>query len=553
MENGGTEILDTPSHEGSSIKGNKRIIKGWIFYDWANSVYNLVISTAIFPIFYSNVTERHYLAKMGRDELAEGEKVMVDFFGFELFSNELISYVLSASFLMVSLLSPMLSGIADYTGNKKRFMQFFCYLGALACTSLYWFDPNYIEIGLLSIFLASIGFWNSFVFYNAYLPEIAEPKDHDNISARGFSMGYFGSMILLILCLVMITFAGPQYTTLSFIFVGIWWIGFAQITFSRLPNNVHNRKPEKGYILLGFKELIKVYKVFRQTKRLKRYLRAFFFFNTGVQTVMLMAVYFAKKAIVWDGEDDDSGLIISIILIQLLGAAGAYSMSHLSGRIGNLKTLRIVGQGDPSLTTAALQNLAQQLKSQGIKQIDQLIVSESNFEKPAINPTWEWSDLYHYYDVAVNSLILYENTFQLQIIPQQPGQPGTQHGQLNYHPRKAHRDNQDCAQVQGQRQAPGDSSKSIRKCWPHPCRIFQLPQTSADQEIADVRLPVVCRLPRHMAPRKAYRLACHLLLAQPTPPGNAFDDMPIPVARPKVHLAVDPGRITEQHLFNNAQ
>jgi MFS transporter, UMF1 family len=342
MENGGTEILDAPSHKGGIIKGNKRIIKGWIFYDWANSVYNLVISTAIFPIFYSNVTENHYLTKIGKDKLAEGEKVMVDFFGFELFSNELISYVLSASFLMVSILSPMLSGIADYTGNKKRFMQFFCYLGALACMSLYWFDPDTLELGLLSIFLASIGFWNSFVFYNAYLPEIADPKDHDNISARGFSMGYFGSMILLILCLIMITFAGPQYTTLSFIFVGIWWIGFAQITFSRLPNNVHNRKPEKGYILLGFKELIKVYKVFRQTKRLKRYLRAFFFFNTGVQTVMLMAVYFAKAEIIWPKEGGDSGLIIAILLIQLLGAAGAYLMSYISSKVGNVRTLIMV-------------------------------------------------------------------------------------------------------------------------------------------------------------------------------------------------------------------
>lgn len=326
-------------------KGNKRIVKGWIFYDWANSVYNLVISTAIFPIFYSNVTENSYLIRVGKDKLDEGEKVLVNFFGVDMFSNELISYVLSASFLMVSILSPMLSGIADYTGNKKRFMQFFCYLGALACMSLYWFNPKYIEVGLLSVFFASIGFWNSFVFYNAYLPEIAEPKDHDNISARGYSMGYFGSMILLILCLVMITFAGPQYTTLSFIFVGLWWIGFAQITFSRLPNNVHNRKPEKGFILKGFKELKKVYQVFRQTKRLKRYLRAFFFFNTGVQTVMLMAVYFAKAEINWSEDGGDSGLIIAILLIQLLGAGGAYLMSYISSKIGNLRTLIIVVAG----------------------------------------------------------------------------------------------------------------------------------------------------------------------------------------------------------------
>ncbi|MDG0973821.1 MAG: MFS transporter [Crocinitomicaceae bacterium] len=332
-------------HVSKSIKGDKRIIKGWILYDWANSVYNLVISSAIFPIFYTNITERHYLDSVGREKLLEGEKVMVNFFGNDLYSSELISYVLSASFLLVSILSPILSGVADFTGNKKRFMQFFCYLGALSCISLYWFDASRIEWGMLSVFLASIGFWNSFVFYNAYLPEIADPKDHDNISARGFSMGYFGSMILLIICLSIIMFIDKSYTSLCFILVGIWWMGFAQITFRRLPNNVHNRKPEKGFILKGFKELRSVYQKFSDTFRLKRYLRAFFFFNTGVQTVMLMAVFFAKHEIIWPEESGDSGLIVAILLIQLLGAGGAYLMSFVSSKLGNINTLTIVVAG----------------------------------------------------------------------------------------------------------------------------------------------------------------------------------------------------------------
>lgn len=343
-----TKVLDdTPNNGVKAIKGDKRIINGWVFYDWANSVYNLVISSAIFPIFYANITEKHYLEQTGRagGQLDVGENVMVNFFGFEVSNSVIFSYTLSASFLMVALLSPLLSGIADYTGNKKRFMQFFCYLGALSCVSLYWFDPSHIELGLLSIFLASIGFWNSFVFYNAYLPEIAEPKDHDKISARGFSMGYFGSMILLVICLSIIMFIDAKYTAVSFILVGIWWVGFAQITFTRLPNNVHKRKKEKGYIYKGFRELIKVFKEFRGTKRLKRYLLSFFFFNTGVQTVMLMAVVFAKKEINWEGNGGDTGLIISILLIQLLGAGGAYLMSFISSKIGNLRTLLFVVMG----------------------------------------------------------------------------------------------------------------------------------------------------------------------------------------------------------------
>lgn len=364
------ELIDESTTTDHHIqKGNKRIIRGWVMYDWANSVYNLVISSAIFPIFYDTVTTTHYKATHGIAETAsipEGVNVTVNFFGWEVSNSALMSFVLSASFLLVSFLSPLLSGIADYRGNKKRFLQFFCYLGAAACISLFYFNDllksDLIEVGLLSLFIASIGFWNSLVFYNSYLPEIAEPKDHDKISARGFSMGYFGSMLLLVICLLLIkipelTFGYfDDFTTTDkieampvkfcFILVGIWWIAFSQITYRVLPNTTSNRIKEKGYIWKGFSELKKVFFEFRKTFRLKRYLAAFFFFNTGVQTVMLMATYFAKKEIDWPidpttGKPNDSGLIIAILLIQLLGAAGAFIMSRVSQRIGNIKTLGI--------------------------------------------------------------------------------------------------------------------------------------------------------------------------------------------------------------------
>jgi UMF1 family MFS transporter len=327
------------------MKGNSKVIRGWIFYDWANSVYNLVISSAIFPIFYSNITKANYLEQNPNLNWQEGMPVLVDFLSLKIDADTLIAYVFSASFLFISLLSPILSGVADYSGSKKRFMQFFCYLGALACISLYWFDPNNMELGMLSIFFASIGFWSSFVFYNAYLPEIAEPDDHDRISARGYSMGYFGSMILLIICLAMIMGIDKSYTKYSFILVGIWWMVFAQITFRVLPGSKSKGVVDRKILFKGFAELKLVFKEFSKTVRLKKYLRSFFFFNTGVQTVMLMAVYFAKKAIVWPTDAADSGLIIAILLIQLLGAAGAYSMSFVSTKIGNLKTLRIVVVG----------------------------------------------------------------------------------------------------------------------------------------------------------------------------------------------------------------
>lgn len=345
-------------------QGDKKIIRGWVMYDWANSVYNLVISSAIFPIFYDTVTTKMYKsekynipfsdeAALTAKTLGEHEVVTVNFFGWEISNSALMSFVLSASFLVVAFLSPFLSGIADYRGNKKRFLQFFCYLGALSCMSLYFFTDlmrgNMIELALLSLFIASIGFWNSLVFYNSYLPEIAPPSLHDKISARGFSMGYIGSMVLLILCLVLMKALPEDYqmpAKYCFVLVGLWWIGFAQITYRVLPNTTSDRIREKGYIWKGFAELRKVFKEFRTILRLRRYLTAFFFFNTGVQTVMLMATYFAKKEIDWPinaetGKADDSGLIIAILLIQILGAVGAFIMSRLSSKIGNIRTLML--------------------------------------------------------------------------------------------------------------------------------------------------------------------------------------------------------------------
>lgn len=321
-------------------KGDKKIIRGWIAYDWANSVYNLVVSSAIFPIFYEASTRAVYAKKMGvsADSVDPGA-VTVDFFGYQVSPSVVYSLVLSFGFLCVSFLSPLLSGIADYTGSKKKFMKFFCYLGSLSCASMYFFDPNQIELGMLSIFLGTIGFWNSLVFYNAFLPEIAEPKDHDRISASGFIAGYIGATVLLIICLALIMGIDKSFTKVSFLLVAVWWIGFAQITYRALPNNVYDKKPEKDYIWKGFRELKVVFLEFRQTVRLKRFLYSFFFFNTGVQTVMLMATVFASKEIEWPDNSNKSGLIIAILLIQLLGALGAKITSIIARKTSNIPTL----------------------------------------------------------------------------------------------------------------------------------------------------------------------------------------------------------------------
>ena len=310
-------------------KGDKKLINAWTFYDWANSSYPLVITSAIFPIFYENVTSTKVDGKVISD--------MVSLFGMEFKNTELYSYVVAISFIIVSLSSPILSGIADYSGSKKRFMQFFCYLGSLSCASLYFFSKDNLGLGLLSILCASVGFWGSLVFYNAYLPEIAEQADHDKVSAKGFGMGYFGSAILLILNLVAIKAFGMP-AKYSFISVALWWIGFAQITFARLPNSSNNNTSEGGIIFKGFRELKKVWQQLNHIKQLKRYLIAFFIYSMGVQTVMLMAVLFVKKEIVGL---DDGNLIVSVLLIQFVGILGSFLFSRLSKLIGNIKSLGV--------------------------------------------------------------------------------------------------------------------------------------------------------------------------------------------------------------------
>lgn len=308
-------------------------MNGWAFYDWANSVYPLVISTAIFPIFYEAKTST-------KDADGNILNDVVNFFGIEITNTVLYSYVVAASFLMVCILSPILSGVADYSGSKKRFLQFFCYLGALATASLFFFDPDRIELGMVSLFFASLGFWNSLVFYNAYLPEVAHKEDHDKLSAKGFSLGYAGASILLIVCLILIkVFEMPaQY---AFIMTGLWWIGFSQITYRILPGSSSRNKITGKILGDGFRELKKVGRFIRTTKRLKRFLYSFFLFSMGVQTVMLVAVLFAKKEVFVGENANDAGLIIAVLLIQFIAIPGAYTFSWASKKFGNIKTLAI--------------------------------------------------------------------------------------------------------------------------------------------------------------------------------------------------------------------
>jgi len=307
---------------------SQKVKNAWAMYDWANSVYSLVITTAIFPIFYNSLTS---------ERNAEGDIIndIVVFFGKTFINTQLYSYVLAASFVVVIFASPFLSGIADVSGKKLQLMKIFCYLGSAACVTMYFFDPEHLEWSMFSLFMANIGFWGSLGFYNAFLPEIAPPEEHDRLSARGYVMGYAGSVLLLLVCLGLILKVGGHLTPWAFVLVGVWWVSWAQPAFRKLPSNPFQKKVTRNLFSHGFRELRKVAGELRGRKDLVRYLWAFFVLSMALQTIMLMASSFGIKEV----NLADDQLIIAIIAVQLLSIPGAFFVSWVSSKLGNIPTL----------------------------------------------------------------------------------------------------------------------------------------------------------------------------------------------------------------------
>ena len=321
-------------------KGSKKIIDAWVSYDWANSAYSLVITSAIFPIYYGSLFS---------------EIKTIDFFGTQVKYSAMISFVTAFAFIVISVITPILSGIADYIGDKKKFMKFFVVLGSVSCIGLFWFDLSTIYLGLTFYFLTLIGFWTSVAFYNSYLPDIAYPEQQNRASARGYSMGYIGSVILLLFNLSMVmnpdfygisgTKSEASMTAMkySFISVGFWWLLFSQISFFYLPKGNHSNKITKDVFWNGFKELKIVLDQLIGNLRLKRFLIAFFLYSMSLQTVLLIATYFGEAEIQWANSTEKTvGLIVSILLIQIVAIFGAIITARASERFGNIPVLIII-------------------------------------------------------------------------------------------------------------------------------------------------------------------------------------------------------------------
>ncbi len=362
------------------IKNNPRIMQAWAVYDWANSVYSLVITSTIFPIYYSILTtayeKKEYISETGK-WIDVPVRNMIKFFGKTYEPDAVYGYSLTLSFFIVVILTPILSSLADIIGNKKSFMQFFCYLGATSCMGLALFTSmETVYLGLLFSITASVGFWGSLVFYNSFLPDIATKDKQDALSARGYVYGYVGSVILVIICLILIQVLARNkeeallYTRISFLLTGAWWFSFSQYTFRYLPKfgevkdqlpkdlvllnfkNIFQSHSEAGgwfevvkrnikfyleIIRESFKELFKVGRKLFQTPNLKYFLSSFFFYSVGMQTIFLMATLFGKSEI----NLAQNKLIITLLLIQIEAIIGAMVFSRLSQKIGNKNVISI--------------------------------------------------------------------------------------------------------------------------------------------------------------------------------------------------------------------
>lgn len=319
----------------NNLNKNKKAVFGWTMYDWANSVYALAITTAIFPTYFSAVSKEVALRQ-------DGNLFIVPFLGLEVPSVSLYSYALSFSYFIIAILSPLFGAIADYSGSKKKFMFGFCLLGSISCSLMYFFDKSSYSAGVILFFLAAIGYAGGNIFNDAFLPEVAEPEDYPKISARGYMMGYIGSVIQLIISLALILkfdlfgFSSKiDATKTSFLIVGVWWFLFAQITFSTLKDQKKEINKSENLLKKGFEELFKVLAEVKKDAYMKAFLLSFVFYNMGVQTIIYVASLFGTDELHLKQEQ----LILTVLFIQLVAIVGSQAFAVISKKIGNLPTL----------------------------------------------------------------------------------------------------------------------------------------------------------------------------------------------------------------------
>lgn len=308
---------------------DKKVIRAWALFDWANSAYSLVISTAIFPIYYISIAPD-----------------MISVFGHDMSDSAVYSYSVSLAYVIIAIAAPLLGGIADIGNKRLFFLKVFTITGSLFCMLLFFFsNESMIWLGTIAFIIATAGFAGSLIFYDAFLPAIVTRDHFDSVSAKGYSYGYIGSVILLLFILFMsqkpelfgFTIESTLPYRVGFVLVGLWWLGFSQYSFSILPKD----KPSeigRGLMKKGYVELKYVIGKLKNQNNILYFLTSFFFYSAGVQTVIYLATVFAEKEL-----DFSSGeLILTVLILQIVAIGGAQLFAKVSDKQGNKKALIVM-------------------------------------------------------------------------------------------------------------------------------------------------------------------------------------------------------------------
>jgi UMF1 family MFS transporter len=308
-------------------KNDKREIFGWKMYDWANSAFYTTVVGALFS---------PYLTRLA--QAAVGENGVVLDLGplGAVTAKSLPTLCVSISVGAQVFLLPMLGALGDYSDLKKRLMALFCYIGVIANCLLFFLKDNLYLAGGLLFIIANVCFGASLVFYNAFLPEITTEDQADKVSSRGYAYGYLGGAILLVFNLLLVLRAeqlgisAGLAVRLSFLSAGLWWGGFALITFSLLKSRPTKKQlpPGKSYISAGFLEIVSSFKELRRLPLTLRYLLGYLVYNDGIQTVVFAASAFLEQELFPGG--NPVFLLEIFVMVQFVAVAGALLFERLA-------------------------------------------------------------------------------------------------------------------------------------------------------------------------------------------------------------------------------
>ena len=320
--------------------GNRREQFGWYFYDWANSAFSTTVGSVFLGPYVSNLAG-----------LAAGADGMVRILGIPMDPFSFVSYCVSISVILQVLFLPVLGAIADYSSLRKRLMQIFAVAGSWATMFMFFVtEPTWWLGGLLFI-IANLCFGAAIVFYNAYLPEIAEPEDRDRVSSVGWALGYLGGGLLLTLNLAFYLMRDTLgvdtnlAVRINLFSGGLWWFSWSFVTWKllRSRDTAKELPPGETYLSTGLKQLWETYQETARYPHTIRFLIAYLLYNDGIQTVFAVAAIFAAAPLVQGGLGiEQETLTMVILMIQFVAFGGALLFGRLAVRFGAKKAL-IVG------------------------------------------------------------------------------------------------------------------------------------------------------------------------------------------------------------------